>query len=333
MTPAKSVCIHIGSDKAGSTAIQAFAFRNAVPLAQRGLHVVPSRFDHHGPIRQELVAGGRAELDRAVEAIRRSPAPRHLLTFEGFYHLEGERLDTFVRAFDGLALEVVYYVRRRSDHFRSGAAQNMKLNKAERRDKDCGILFGGEYPRQLKLHDYAATVRRWQKALRRAGWPDAFRLRVYEKSSFVGGDLLVDFFSRLGVLRADESPQKAPFVALPGSINPSLSPAAQYLMVMSHVLGLDDRRRRQLKDLMVAADDPAARKHTLVPDELAHEMDRRHEAQDRELAREFLGRDTLFVEPPQFVHAPPGSQAFVDLLRGLYERRAQLSSGGGGEDD
>jgi hypothetical protein len=37
MQSPKRVCIHIGTDKAGSTAIQAFAFRNRAVLAERGL--------------------------------------------------------------------------------------------------------------------------------------------------------------------------------------------------------------------------------------------------------------------------------------------------------
>jgi hypothetical protein len=333
MHSTKRVCIHIGTDKAGSTAIQAFAFRNLELLASRGLHVVASRFDHHGPIYREMQSGGTTLLQAAAEAIRQSEAPRHLITFEGLYHLDGPMLAAFISAFAGLEVEVVLYLRRRSDKFRSAVAQSMKLNKAVRADWACERLLNGNFRSAGRGLNYLAIVRRWQEALRRADRPDALVLRVYEKSSFVGGDLLVDFYSRLGVLGARESPLRPPFADLPNPLNPSLSPAAQYLMVLTEVLGMSDPQRRSVKNQFVAADEPRARKHSLVPDEVALKFDTQYATQDRELAREFFGRDKLFTEPPAFAYAPPAANEFTDLLRRLYEQRARLPADHAGHDD
>lgn len=333
MQSPKRVCIHIGTDKAGSTAIQAFAFRNRAVLAERGLHVVESRFQHHGPIYRDLQAGSTERLQAAVRAIHEHDAPRHLISFEGLYHLDGAMLAAFIDAFAGLEVEVVLYLRRRSDKFRSAVAQSMKLNKAVRADWACERLLNGNFRSAGRSLNYLAIVRRWQEALRQTGRPTAFTLRVYERSSFVGGDLLVDFYSRLGVLGAGDFPQRLPFAELPNPLNPSLSPAAQYLMVLTEVLGMSDPQRRSVKNLFVAADDPAARKHSLVPDSVALKFDTQHAAQDRELAREFFGRDMLFTEPPAFAYAPPGGKEFADLLRRLYEQRAQLPPDRSGQDE
>lgn len=322
----KRVCIHIGTDKAGSTAIQAFAFRNKAILAERGLHVVESRFHHHGPIYRDLQAGSTEHLTNAVRLIRECDAPWHLISFEGLYHLDGPVLAAFIDAFSGLEIEVVLYLRRRSDKYRSAVAQSMKLNKAVRADWACERLLNGDFRSAGRSLDYLTIVRRWQEALRKVGRSSAFVLRVYEKSSFVGGDLLVDFYSRLGVLGIDDSPQRPPFAALPNPLNPSLSPAAQYLMVLTEVLGMSDPQRRTVKNLFVAADESGARKHSLVPDEVALKFDTQHAAQDRELAREFFGRDRLFMESPAFAYAPPGADDFTELLRRLYEQHARLPS-------
>ena len=322
MQSPKRVCIHIGTDKAGSTAIQAFAFRNRAVLAERGLHVVESRFQHHGPIYRDLQAGSTERLTAAVRAIHEHDAPRHLISFEGLYHLDGAMLAAFIDAFAGLEVEVVLYLRRRSDKFRSAVAQSMRLHKSVRADWACRRLLSGDFRSDARSLDYLAIVRRWQQALLSSGRPDALVLRVFERPSFVGGDLLVDFYSRLGVLQPGESPQQPPFVALPNPLNPSLSPAAQYLMVLTEVFGLDDRRRREVQNWLVEADNPGGRRQSLVPDDVALRFDEQYAAQDRQLAREFFGREVLFAEPTTFAHVPPNALDFTELLRRLYEQHS-----------
>jgi hypothetical protein len=260
-------------------------------------------------------------LTAAVRAIHEHDAPRHLISFEGLYHLDGAMLAAFIDAFAGLEVEVVLYLRRRSDKFRSAVAQSMKLHKSAQSDWACRRLLSGEFRSAGRSLDYLAIVRRWQQALRRAGRPDALAARIYERASFEGGDLLLDFYSKLRVFQPGESPHGAPFVALPNPLNPSLSPAAQYLMVLTEILGLDDRRRREAKNRFVAADDPSERRHSLVPDDVALRFDEQYAAQDRELAREFFGRDTLFTQPPAFAHVPPSAAEFTGLLSRLYEQR------------
>jgi len=320
----KTVFIHIGSDKAGSTALQSFAFGHAEWLARRGVHVVGSRNQHHGPILHGLRQDDTAVLDAAAAEIRAHPAERHLLTFEGFYHLDGKRLQTFLRAFDGLRVHVLYYVRRRSDRMRSGFAQNLKMGDPVQRERATQILFGTEFPRDSRYLSYATIVRRWQKALQAAGPHNRFELAVYERRSLIRGNLLADFLTRLGVLGADEPMDGPPFNDQPARVNPSLTPAAQYLMVLTQAFGLDDRRRRLVKDLLVEAEAPKGPRGSLVPDDLATFWDTRELAEDAGLAREFLNRDTLFLEDAQFAHRLPQGEEFIALIRRLHEARDRL---------
>jgi len=320
----KTVFIHIGSDKAGSTALQSFAFQQAEWLARRGLHVVSSRNQHHGPILHGLRQDDSSVLDAAAAEVRAHPADHHLLTFEGFYHLDGRRLQTFLKAFDGMRLHVLYYVRRRSDRMRSGFAQNLKMGDPTQRERATQILFGREFPRDARYLSYATIVRRWQKALKAAGPDNRFELAVYERRSLIRGNLLADFLTRVGVLGPDEPMDGPPFNAQPARVNPSLTPAAQYLMVLTQVFGLDDRRRRMVKDLLVEAEVPTGPRGSLVPDDLAADWDHRELAEDSRLARELLGRDTLFLEDAQFVHRRPGGEEFIALIQRLYEARDRL---------
>lgn len=320
----KTLYLHIGSDKTGSTAIQAFAFRNAEVLRARGLHVVSSGEPHHGPLCAGLRAGDSSLLRAAVDEMERSEATKFLLTFEGFYRLKSELRESLLTALKPFDLRMVFYVRRRSDKLRSGVAQILKIKTARNGDPACDFLFGGTLPTQFKSADYLSIVRGWQRSLAEIDQPDAFDLRVYEKSSFIGGDLLRDFYERIGAVSDGENLTASPFKGMPEIINRSISPAAQYLMALLFSVGLNDNQRAGVRGLLADLDDAEERSHSLVADDLASAWDERFAEDDAVLAREFFGRDALFQENPKFCYRPPSGDSIVRLIKGVHSLREQL---------
>lgn len=321
----KRIHIHIGTDKTGSTALQSFVFRNSAVLKQKGVDVVPSKYIHHGTILDELKAGGKSLLSDAVQYINQSKSPAFLLTFEGFYLLGSEQLKDFLSAFAEFDINVILYVRLRSDKLRSGLAQALKLNDKQGLRHIRTLFYGLNHPERNPGLDYKAIVRRWQEALAKQGTANTFDLRVYEKPSFMGGTLLNDFCAAIGLLGDGETAESPPFIKLPRDVNPSISPAAQYIMCLAALFGLDENQRTFVRDILFREDNSSEKKLSIIPDHIAFACDKKFEEDDRSLAREFLGRENLFVSGPQFEYGLPSGESFIRLIKGIYEGRESLT--------
>lgn len=317
MPDQKTIYLHIGQDKAGSTAIQQFLHRNCPMLGERGYDLVGGRVKHHGGLYASVMGSRQEELERAVASIRESSSQNHIVSYEGFYGMTGEKIEELLSAFEEFRVVVIFYVRRRSDKLRSGVAESLKLKELNVNSGAISLLRG-DFEEMNAIRkpamDYLGIVRRWQALLDERNSGGSFILRVYEKSSMASEDLLTDFCRAIGVVGSDESLQEAGFRLRKKLANRSISPTGQYLSLFAELLQPTQVQRRDLLDLMVDTDEPGAAKLSLVPDSVVEELDEHYAADDAVLAREFLDREALFQEPPEFKYAEPSGEDFVRLI-------------------
>ncbi len=319
----KRVYLHVGQDKAGSTAIQVFLAQNHDRLKALGYDSVGGKVMHHGPIQAAAIDRDEAALAAITRYIEDSPAMNHTMSFEGFYALADEVMERLLEPLKHFQLVVLFYVRRRSDKYRSGFAQNLKLQRDDQL-KEARSVVNGEVnrlkPERNRNMDYLAIVRRWQKKLKELGEDNEFRLRVYEKSSFADGDLLTDFGRAIDLLDENQSLEDAGLKRPKTRPNPSLSPAAQYLTIFSRVFKPSKEEARWLERVLAAADEPGANRGSMISDRIAKSLDRKFARDDKVLAKEFFGRSKLFREPLGLHHAWPGGDDFTRLINAVAQQ-------------
>lgn len=322
MSGKKTIYLHIGTDKTGSTAIQGFMYRNRAEFERRGLAFVNTarHGSHHGPLCVALKANNaKASLDGIRQEIDASPFSKHLLTYEGFCYLHGEALANLTQGLRGYDIRPILYLRRRSDKFRSGFAQRMKWGKPGDPDRQ---LLRSQFVASNWWWDYARLVENWCSALDAQGSSGALVLKLYERSAFQGGDLLTDFLSALDVLQPGEVAGAEVFQQLGADPNPSIGPASQYLMALLRSVGVDKAGQRRYMERLLALNGEVDRKDSVVPDDFVGELDSRFSANDRALARRYFQRDELFLDPPQFVYAKPTWDRMEALLRAVFDESA-----------
>lgn len=324
MAAEKTLYIHIGQDKTGTSAIQAFLHKNYDTLNARGFDTVGGRCLHHGELQAALVRDDKAALTAAADYVRNSACNNFAISFEGLYPLPEKKVAQLLQNFKEFKLVVVLYLRQHADKFRSGFAQNMKLLRPDQVQEAIALInndIDNLRPEQRWGMDYLGIVRRWQKQLGKAGKDNEFVLRVYEKSSLHERDLLTDFGRTVKLLREDESFDDSGFDRPKGGANPSLSPTAQYLTIVASLLKPEKPDLKALVQLLADCEEKGADKLSLIPDAVVDVLDKKFAADNKVLAQEFFGRDELFTEPRQFRYAKPDGQDFARLISEMAKAR------------
>ena len=182
----REVVLHIGSDKAGSTAIQTHLYANLSWLRSRGVHVPEVFFDrergHDDLFRMD-------NFDLLVQDIRTRGRyqPKVLLSYEGAHFLEQEKLEKLAVALAPWSVRIIFYLREQAAVIQSGILQEIK-NQA--------IPALRPIPRKSPLqreHDYYSTVTRWKKI-----FPGLLCELVYfDREAFPRGNVVADLLARL----------------------------------------------------------------------------------------------------------------------------------------
>lgn len=325
----KKIFLHIGTDKTGSTAVQGFLKRNEQRMRRAGVRFVETgrELNHHGPLTDAVLRGDTAMLRKLRDEIEGAGAWSNVISFEGLYHLKQPRIEHLFAALAGWEIVVVLYIRRRSDIRASGLAQNMKRDGPVCAD---GALYGAKVQMDGPAYDYRAIIERWQRALDGHDGKGILRVRAYERDAFPGGNIVGDFLQAIEYPGGGEliEPQNAREGKR--NINPSLAPAAQYLMSVVRSLGVPPgRAERVLRILEDFPDlDPKA---TVLSDEAMDELDAKYAEDDHWIGETYLGRADVFSKPRQFRCRAPSGEDFIKLFRRLYEQRffIQLDPWGG----
>jgi hypothetical protein len=204
---ARSVVLHIGADKTGTTTIQQLLRHNRRLLRDRDILYPrsPGRVRHAelGLFAQsdEVLVTTRDWLRgdypeprtfrrrlrrRLLREVAESGSSRVVLSDEALYRMPSESIARLRALVSALAdqVQVVVYLRRQDDHLVSRYQQAVKVGAAVPLEVWATRDFSD-------LYDYATRLRTWQDELR----PDALVVRPFERARFPGGSLEADFLA------------------------------------------------------------------------------------------------------------------------------------------
>jgi hypothetical protein len=242
MPPAKKTLIlHAGMGKTGTTAIQHTFWRNRAALARAGIaypkigaragahHLISPHILPHltqGPRPWHFLDPG--EWAPAVAAL---PEPRVFMSSELISSADPAQIATFCAALEPFFdLHLCLYLRRQDDMIAAGYAQGVKAGTQRR---PLGTIFADP----LAHYDYMDRLAPWEAALGR----DRLIILPYERGQFHQGDLIRDvLFRALGL------PDLPPGFVHDPAANPNarLSAAATEFKRLVNVLIPDRTRSR-----------------------------------------------------------------------------------------
>lgn len=190
------VVLHIGADKCGSTAIQRTLYNNADLLQERRIAYLAGEFilAHDGTLCR-MENGERLidceKLRQRLEMAEQRNSSMMILSFEGFHTVAKASLEEAREVLKDHEIQIVYYIREQADYVNSALLQRAKTKfEAERVLR----VYRGKWQGFLG-HNYAGILCLW-----RSVFPEeTIHVRVFERSSLVGGDVVEDFFECIGI--------------------------------------------------------------------------------------------------------------------------------------
>lgn len=302
---AKTVYLHIGSGKAGSSALQYFFDQNTEVFARKGYAYPPpliseemkrltARNQYHIGNGWGLIRPNPQFSEDELEEFRQGIDCNQSLVFssEHLVHSSQRNLEDIRKDFEGYCFKIIYYIRRIDSAFQSALNNQIQLgNISFSPDR-----FDEVADRLLRAFPTFGHLNRFREVFGR----ESIVIRPYEKGQFSGGTIFSDFLSILGLDIEDG------FVVPEQRINPSLP--KEYLEI-----------RRVLADPALIDNKPAQQAFSAALFELAHEggpskgkaaadlispaqklrlIERYHPFYEH-VAREYLGRSDgrLFYDP------------------------------------
>jgi hypothetical protein len=267
----KTLVIHIGHYKTGTTALQVFCANNAAALARRGLAYPRTGLYHakHSVFAFSLLkaAGAKTLLygfanprtpedlwSDLLAEVRTSPASATLISSEEFMRLACfpagiDRLRAILAGAPDITVKVIAYLRPMDSHLRSWHNQLIKL-------RVCTTGFDSAVRTTMEsIHlDYALALRPWAELTDAARYPGRLIVRAYDDSLRIGDRMFDDFLSALGV-RMPSCPRLHQ-----GDPNPRLDGRVIDLIRMARAAGLDRPTANQFGEQALAYLDAASQR-------------------------------------------------------------------------
>ncbi|WP_251978717.1 hypothetical protein [Salinicola avicenniae] len=306
--------LHPGHAKCGSTSIQRAIVRNRQVLADQGI-IVP---DHHLRLpgeagfearaetprdlfRRLKASGDLGELEKRLQVWRKTPSLRDVTLVISAENLINHLMQPIGRQLHGLLadafdeVEVIYYIRRQDDYLLA-AWQQWGFKEGKGFEAYCEQARQQRNPHYLAIGQAFGSLYGREHVTIRPLMPEALR----------GGDLLSDFFSRLGVPSTTLEP------AGPRS-NLSWNPYLCRLLVEQPAL-FRDIHDDALKQFLQAKLGPGSalfsREADFVDPALARSIMEHHAAENRQLQQQFFP-----LVDYEAVFGLPTATATTDTLR------------------
>lgn len=207
MSRIEQVFVHIGSDKAGSSAIQGALYYNQDWLRERGVFVPTTGFvkgGGHADLVINLAPGTIAALADEISTSA-DDCTKAVISWEGTHFFDDVRRARLREAlealFPGARIHLVYYLRNQIDLIQSGVLQEVKqLNTPPATIVELNQPFE-DIPLRSRRKAFAKTrlfgqrIAEWQES-----FPDADLIpRLYDRRTLFNGDAIDDFLVILGV--------------------------------------------------------------------------------------------------------------------------------------
>ena len=196
------IILHIGTWKTGSSAVQVFMARNADLLAQQGVflssmvheengHTLLFRYATcKGPEREALVA----ELQAIAE---RHPDGRVIISSEHFWPLSADEIEDLAATLHRVSndVRVLVYLRPQDEMWGSMYAQQAKTFQVT---PDAPVWGTGDFVSRAML-EWALCYDKCLSMFVKAFGEGSVTPRIYKRSNFIAGDVVLDFLAFAGV--------------------------------------------------------------------------------------------------------------------------------------
>lgn len=273
--------IHAGIHRTGTTSVQSFLENNRDVLARQGI-TYPGTGKNHQPLAWGLKRGDQDASDVLALLEESLPAEMAVLSGEDFcIHTD---LDWLAKVAEQHDTTAVFYLRRQDHWLMSWYNQHVKWPWHRQKSRMDPAAFLTSIDDYYWL-DYATMLERWTDIL----GADRMRVRVVEQQQVT--DVTRDFAGLLG-------PDLSMLSFESERINDSLS--VQALEIARH-LGIFELGPVKRQKLLAALRNGLADKKTGIntvytPIERNKILDR-FEDSNAEVARQFFGREALFLQP------------------------------------
>lgn len=257
MTSVQRVVIHLGSDKAGSTAIQESLFANRDWYGNHGLYIPTTGLARAAGHPHFFNALDDVEMVRSLAA-EQPEQDTVMLSWEGVHFFDRSRQIALRAVLDevypGASLTFLYYVRNQLDLIQSGVLQQVKqqavppqaiadLNRplSEIPQRSQRFLFPPSRYFSQRIEEWRTT------------FPEArFVVRLYDRERLLHGDILDDLHAVLELYSDDGLRRPS------ARTNASLSAEAAIVFERISRMVWDDEDRRRLIDVLLSFRDGSA---------------------------------------------------------------------------
>ncbi len=223
----KRLLLHIGTGKTGTSSIQNCLFENRHFLTATCGIFYPeyglSQIEHFGdvinahyPVVFWATQGDTLNLNALLNEFERSNCQLLVLSCEDFYHhLLPAHIAYLAQVFNYFSVEIICYVRRQDLYMESAWKQQVKVGQMRTSFQD--FLKWHTDPEHLdKVHgNYYRMLKPWAEAF----GIDAIRVKVFDKTEWLNGDLIDDFLNAAGI---DFNQAKQLLVKSPSTTNAAL---------------------------------------------------------------------------------------------------------------
>ena len=313
----RSIYLHIGTHKTGTSSIQSTLAHNADILFRAG-YLYPEKgrlgeLGHHA-VSHEFFHGlhfteHKGELSAVLDEFDRSGLPNLILSSEDFFWYQREQVEEFIPHLpDDANVKVIVYLRRQDGLLQSAAIQNFKT--MHRRDHiDNWPQFDGHVGRGK----YATYLQPWADAI---GVKNVI-VRPFERSQLLDGDLLKDFLDAVGI----------PYLS--GSLKPhqdeNISPGDKTLALIQKIFEAVPEvaedpsyptvgyQRQLLKQILYYGKYyfENEKKYNIITPEIHQSLVEKFQDENEQVAHQYLGRSKLFIEPYKIRPVTPLSEVHL----------------------
>ena len=296
----KTVYIHIGAPKTGTTAIESFFALNRNSLRKNGYLYPGYGLDHH-EIANEINDTKKNKGDllhrnsntlRVLREIQNTECHSIIISSDWFYSMGGaiKLKQTMEQMLGKLFIVKIIFYGRRQDHAFQSAYQQM-VKPCSRKPLTIPISEFLLDKNRLRQWDYYHKLQEWEEAFGK----DAIIVRVYEKKQFYKDDLIRDFLHIIGL----ELTEKFQLPTEKQS-NISLGPDAIEFMRLVNL----EIENREVKTFLLKSLESIDKKQVWVPFSLVSPHERLDiitffSESNQNVARKYLDRNDgkLFYEP------------------------------------
>ena len=293
--------LHIGTQKTGTAALQAYLAENADALLEQGIHYLKAgRVRSHGDLAQALK--GKADIalwEEAREELQNSGSPTQVISAEGLWVSDPVALRNALPA--GIPVRIVVYLRRQDKYLQSLWKQ--------------GVTGGrkGDFRTWLEATpykgDYLATIEQWASVF----GADSLVIRPYERPD--GANTVADFCRIIGAVGLPP----------PENVRRNFSPRRELLHFMRALNNADvNMNHRNLFRAVIAKNSAYIRSSDMLSNEEAAELMARYAEGNRILAERYY-HDSSTPLFPELTPSPPpeiwplDSEEFFQLTVDVFE--------------